>query len=92
MPETLATVSLETEPNTEFMIGEVAHVTGYNPMVLRRLDNAGKIPASHRKDGTRCWFAHEVKRIIDYKEKMREKTEKRMSKLFKLGNAARRAA
>jgi len=72
-------------------IGEVAHVTGYDPMTLRRLDAVGKIPPSHRVNGTRHWFAREVKVIIDYKAKMIEQRDKRArTKLYKQGNKANR--
>lgn len=90
MSESATTVSLETSPDQEMLITDVAHMTNYNSQYLRRLEKSGAIPASHKKNGVRAWFAHEVKKIIDYKEKMAQKTEKRMLTLYKKGNAARR--
>jgi predicted DNA-binding transcriptional regulator AlpA len=90
MTETVATVSLGTSPDQELGITDVAHLTGYNSQYLRRLEKSGAIPASHKKNNMRAWFAHEVEKIIAHKTKMAEKTAKRMQTLYKKGNAARR--
>lgn len=85
----LTTVSLETSPEMEMPIGEVAHVTGYDPRTLRRLEVEGKIPPSHRVGGTRNWFARDVKVIIDYRaEKIEERDEYGRTTLCKLGTKA----
>jgi|CXWL01.1.fsa_nt_gi hypothetical protein len=90
MSESVATVSLDTSPDHELGITDVAHMTGYNSQYLRRLEKSGAIPASHKKNNMRAWFAHEVQKIIEHKAKMAAKTEKRMQTLYKKGNAARR--
>jgi predicted DNA-binding transcriptional regulator AlpA len=100
MNESLTTVALEANPDRAIPITEVAHMTGYNSQYLRRLEKSGLIPQSHKvggivrggvqKGGTRAWFASEVEKIMAYKGKMVDKTEKRMATLYKKGNAARR--
>lgn len=92
MSEPITTVSLMTDLNQELQITDVAHMTGYNSQYLRRLEKTGAIPKSHKKDRVRAWFAHEVKEIIAYKNKMIAKTDKRMATLYKKGNEARRKA
>ena len=84
MPETEKKVSLETDPNAELLIGEVAQLTGYSVKTLQRLDGE-KIPPSHRCDArnARVWFAKDVKKIIAYRKKMDEKRMKQVSKLYK---------
>lgn len=99
MPET--TTTLEASLDRAIPITEVAHMTGYNSQYLRRLEKAELIPQSHKvggivrggvqKGGIRAWFAHEVEKIIEYKGRMVDKTEKRMQTLYKKGNAARRS-
>ncbi len=83
MPETQK-VSLETDPNAELLIGEVAQITGYSVKTLQRLDG-DKIPASHRCDArnARVWFAKDVKKIITHRKKMDEKRMKQVSGLYK---------
>lgn len=90
MTESVATVALGVNPEQELGITDVAHMTGYNSQYLRRLEKSGAIPASHKKNGMRAWYAHEVQKIIEHKSKMAEKTAKRMQTLYKKGNAARR--
>lgn len=92
MTEPNDTVSLVTDLNQELLITDVAHMTGYNSQYLRRLEKTGVIPQSHKKDRVRAWFAHEVRLIINYKNKMIVKTDKRMATLYKKGNEARRKA
>lgn len=100
MTESLTSAALEANPDRAIPITEVAHMTGYNSQYLRRLEKSGLIPMSHKvggvvrngvqKGGIRAWYASEVEKIVEYKGKMVDKTEKRMATLYRKGNAARR--
>jgi hypothetical protein len=88
--------TLQTPPDTELSIHEVAQWTGYNPLSLRRLDNAKKegFPPAHYKVGgtSRYWYAREIAEIIEFKVKTAEVHRKHTSSIYKLANAKRKAA
>jgi len=94
----ITTATLETDAQREISISEVSHLTGYNSQYLRRLEKDNLIPASHKvggmerngeyRGGVRSWFAHEVKKILDYRWKTLGESEKRIVATQKKAAAA----
>jgi hypothetical protein len=83
--------SLTVVTEAEMPLREVSRWTGYNPEVLRRLDNDGKIAPAHRKGLARFWYAREVAEIARRRQDKAKRLAGHVRRLPRIIRARRKA-